>query len=513
MFDENDVSDFPFLKKSTVSRYIDSFEPWYALWPKFDAASRAVLRSPRYKYMVISDISGYYENIQLSILRSLLNRYQPSSPRTINLLIRHLKAWQTFTHDGLQVDRGIPQGNSISSFLGNFYLKPVDDFFDTTFDRKDAIYFRYMDDIRIVAKDHLTATRAALALESQIRKSKLNLQTAKTSILPSSDALRLISDNRLSLLDAVRPLVASNKAAAVVSLDAIAKNKGDSKGALRIHGSRAPFSDLNLRVLRRWASYHEQLGRRTGVNRIAREALANPAYKVTRDFQRIARRFPHLIGEPARMWDALAKDEIAFPYQRAEMLAALRKFSWFPPTAFTMCENWCGDTTVDPYVRLQAALFLCRHAGHWPSAKALFDTCIVSPDLRVVLAGMVVASAADRASMLDAMNAAYSHAAAEATQFVQYVRSIRHEDAPRRALLSFVLPSNEPAEHLLYDYAVFLRFISSGSHKAANDLYNACTKAASKKRVSSQYKMLLNHLAAASVRTMIGTPSPSGAIV
>jgi hypothetical protein len=129
IFRETDIAEFPFLKRKTVRKYIEPFDPWYALWPVFDRVSRATLANPRFQYMVVSDIAAYFENIELGLLHGLLQRYEPEAPETINLLMRHLRVWSGFAFDGSQILRGIPQGNSVSSFLGNFFLKPVDDFF------------------------------------------------------------------------------------------------------------------------------------------------------------------------------------------------------------------------------------------------------------------------------------------------------------------------------------------------------------------------------------------------
>lgn len=498
IFRETDIAEFPFLKARTVSRYFETFEPWYALWPRFENATVEALKKSSYKYMVISDISGYFENIQISILEQLIHRNEPHSPRLINLLMSHLRAWQMATHDGLIVDRGIPQNNSVSSFLGNFYLKPVDDYFDRTFDRSDAIYFRYMDDIRILAKDRLTARRAALALESQIRRTKLNLQSAKTKILPSAQALSHIADSRVGTLESVRRSARlakddASKAVAIKQLNAVAKAKGDSHGALPVHGSHAPFSDLNLRVLRQWASVHDSLGSNVAVPRLIREALANPDYRVTRDVQRAARVFPNLTAPPRSIWDALRNRSVDFPYQRAELLIALRTFNKVPADAYTLCRGWCMDPTSDPYVRLQAALMICRLPGTWADAQNLFEMCIASPDPRVILAGIMVASTADRATLLSLMARAYDHGAPEAAQIVQYVRALRNDSDSRKALTSFVFSKNSASSEI-FNYAPLIRFFATGSSDVAEEVKLLCKRRLTQKPMPKELKDFLEFI-------------------
>lgn len=211
LFNESDISQFPFLKKRTITRYIEQFEPWYALWPRFERQTLSVLLDDKFKFVVFSDISAYFENIDLTLLHSILLRGEPHAPNTINLLLRHLRSWTPTSFDGSQGDRGIPQGNSISSFLGNYYLKPVDDLFSRDFSTDEVRYFRYMDDIRLVATTREVARKAALALETQIRRLRLNLQSSKTEIHTSFEAKRRITDRRLDMLEVVSASIRQDK--------------------------------------------------------------------------------------------------------------------------------------------------------------------------------------------------------------------------------------------------------------------------------------------------------------
>ena len=67
LFKENDILDLPYLKSTTIGRLVDLVEPWYALWPEFDALSRTAFERDGYRYLSVSDIAAYFENIQLAI--------------------------------------------------------------------------------------------------------------------------------------------------------------------------------------------------------------------------------------------------------------------------------------------------------------------------------------------------------------------------------------------------------------------------------------------------------------
>ncbi len=126
LFKESSILDLPYLKKKTIRFKISPFEPWYANWPEFDKVSRTTFRSTSYRFLATSDIAAYFENIQLPLLRDQLLRHLPNDPKIVNLLFSFLEVWAHKTDDGRTYLRGIPQGNFVSSFLGNIYLLPLE---------------------------------------------------------------------------------------------------------------------------------------------------------------------------------------------------------------------------------------------------------------------------------------------------------------------------------------------------------------------------------------------------
>jgi hypothetical protein len=504
IFRETDITAFPFLKRKTVIRHVEPFDPWYALWPRFDRVSRKVLAEDRYHFMVVSDIAGYFENIQLSLLHSLLNRYEPDAPYTINLLMRHLSSWCGIAHDGSKIDRGIPQGNSASSFLGNFFLKPVDDFF---MDQESALgirYFRYVDDIRIVAETENAARAAALALEEQIRRLKLNLQSAKTAVLTSDEALKLITDRRLDDLEACRRAVKRDKGSAKTmrQLAHVANDPGDCKGHIKIKHSRPPLSGLNLRVFRIWSGLHLALGSATPAMRMCREAVANPDYRVTRDVRKLAYRFPRSTAIPNQLWKAILNSELHFPYQEAELIRALRGFSHIPEGAFDHVATLAQSCEADPYLRLQAILFLCRFPGVRADAENVTEACLSSPDARVIIGSVLAAGLGERRAVAEHVRTISRHASPYAHRLIQFIRALRVDRRTRRNLLAHVFEEGGTVEGRLYEHAPYLRFMATGPHDAAYDLIGHIRSTLRAAKLSRSAKELLQFLALSCARSL-----------
>ena len=123
-------------------------------------------------HVVVTDLTGFYENIDLSILASDL-RSLGCDPETVQLLSTCLYRW------GVIPGRGIPQGYSASDILAKVYLNPIDRaMIDEGFD-----YIRYVDDIRLFCLGFANCKQALLFLTQALRRRGLNLQTAKTKMM------------------------------------------------------------------------------------------------------------------------------------------------------------------------------------------------------------------------------------------------------------------------------------------------------------------------------------------
>ena len=149
--------------------------------------------------MATSDIAAYFENIQLPILRDQLLQYVHDEPELVNLLLYVFETWVDRTSDGRAHFRGIPQGNFISSFLGNIFLLPLDESLKEYCASRDAAYFRYMDDVRVFTKKREDARVAVLLMARRLRELHLNVQTAKTRIYDDKlkEVSRFLIDDRV----------------------------------------------------------------------------------------------------------------------------------------------------------------------------------------------------------------------------------------------------------------------------------------------------------------------------
>lgn len=195
--------DLPFLKRATI-RSISPFDAWYEQWPEFEKAAFNAYTQEGYTHLTKTDITAYFENIDLHLLemqiRTLLRREED---KIIQLLFRILDGWTRITSTGTPIGRGIPQGNEVSSFLGNIYLIPLDRELNKFSREYDAKWFRYVDDVKIFTRSEKDARQAVFVINDALRALHLNLQGSKTEIFSGNNLIKKLDNTDLEDVESV----------------------------------------------------------------------------------------------------------------------------------------------------------------------------------------------------------------------------------------------------------------------------------------------------------------------
>lgn len=160
-------------------RYL--FKPKISRWFTFEGVTQTFIRSE--KYLLVTDVSNFFENISRAQLIAELERtilgVQATGPEKLQIrnAIRTLdKLLEKWTYSG---SHGLPQNRDASSFLSNVLLSSI----DHEMVKNGYDYYRYVDDIRIIANSDVSARRALQDLIRQLRKVGLNINASKTEIL------------------------------------------------------------------------------------------------------------------------------------------------------------------------------------------------------------------------------------------------------------------------------------------------------------------------------------------
>ncbi len=149
-------------------------------WLKFNNDfRRAIIEAPDDAWVIITDLSCFYEHVSVARLTQILQNLIPSNAQNetagyLQLLGRML---QRVSRPG---GYGIPQNYDPSSFFCSAFLTPVDRRVGRI---KEITYLRWVDDIRIIAPTRGDAIAALQTLQSACQEEGLFLNSAKTQVL------------------------------------------------------------------------------------------------------------------------------------------------------------------------------------------------------------------------------------------------------------------------------------------------------------------------------------------
>ena len=147
------------------------YQNWKYCYRSFNRAITAAFRSGN-DFVADFDLVSFYELIDHNLLKEVLER-RIKEPSVLELLFRCLEKW-TENRKGSCLHHGIPQGPEPSAFLAECLLF---DFDARHF--KDVVYLRYVDDIKLMAKDEPLVKRALLKLDMASKELGLVPQAQK----------------------------------------------------------------------------------------------------------------------------------------------------------------------------------------------------------------------------------------------------------------------------------------------------------------------------------------------
>jgi hypothetical protein len=150
----------------------------------------AIGSNPDEVWVAQTDVVSFFDFIKHEVL--LPDLIELGVPRElVDALRAMLRTWTSTPNTG------IPQGPDASRVLANFYMVPIDR--EIAADNTIA-YFRYMDDIRIVARHRSDLIRALQLLDTECRRRGLALSTKKTEITRGKAAVRSFKDRKLDAI-------------------------------------------------------------------------------------------------------------------------------------------------------------------------------------------------------------------------------------------------------------------------------------------------------------------------
>ena len=171
-------TDFAY-KLYESKKYGLQFQNSFKCWKEYVAVSESkALLKP---IVVETDLTGFYELVDHSLLRADL-RSLGVDTKVIRKLQTCLDRWSPIA------GRGLPQSYMTSHLLARIYMNMI----DQQLQNEGFEHIRYNDDFRIFCTDELEDQRAVKFLAEKLKLKGLILNSSKTKILSTADALEQI---------------------------------------------------------------------------------------------------------------------------------------------------------------------------------------------------------------------------------------------------------------------------------------------------------------------------------
>ena len=165
----------------------DYYEKSFKIWKEHQDNLRESLK--RKKYLVTTDIASYFENINILVLKDAIRSDIEGKKTVVNLLFYLLENIHTRYKYEVNNYTGLPQEDiDCSRTLAYYFLHPHDEDIADFCKKKDAEYYRFVDDMSITVNDEVTGRKALKRITESLRKLNLVSSIEKTSIIKSSKA-------------------------------------------------------------------------------------------------------------------------------------------------------------------------------------------------------------------------------------------------------------------------------------------------------------------------------------
>lgn len=166
------------------------FRPWFPQWIKYTNALSRIIEDGAFDdcWVIKVDIRSYYDQISLARLRvklgvgpshacSLtLQSLDQESRRQYDAICSTLVEWCRIIGGG---DRGVPQGPAFARYLAELYLLQFDQDVEKLMRTHKAQYFRWVDDIFLIAPDQTSAHSINLVIRGEVEALSLEVNEDK----------------------------------------------------------------------------------------------------------------------------------------------------------------------------------------------------------------------------------------------------------------------------------------------------------------------------------------------
>lgn len=154
------------------------YQPWRE---SYIAYTRAIVQAYNsgLKYIASFDLTACYDSINHSLIKNLMMKNH-FSENCANEFVRLLGKWES--ENGPELGTGIPQGPQASGIVAEMVLTEYDEYIENLQKKYKFKYFRYVDDIRVLADNEKTVQWVLFLLDKKSKELGLFPQSSKIDV-------------------------------------------------------------------------------------------------------------------------------------------------------------------------------------------------------------------------------------------------------------------------------------------------------------------------------------------
>lgn len=161
---------------------------FYQRWQdSYKAYTKAIITAFQkgYKFIASFDLTACYDSINHHLLWNILKNKFNFSENCASTFIQLMEKWESA--EGCELGTGIPQGPQASGIVSEAILQEYDSYIEILQKSMHFVYYRYVDDIRIMAFDESTVKWILFLLDKKSKELGLFPQSSKISIHEITD--------------------------------------------------------------------------------------------------------------------------------------------------------------------------------------------------------------------------------------------------------------------------------------------------------------------------------------
>ena len=334
-----------------LRRQLRIIDPWYDAWPSFIQRLRREYSQYERKLVGTSDITSFYEDVDLDLLRDTLrSRVRKPTLPFVNMLIEMYQGWAARDVHLVRQNRGLPQGTHSSGVVANYYLMPFDDALHAYARRKNLRWYRYNDDMRLLGVNRDDVQVGLRSIGYHLGKLNLIQQGSKTKILEGTEARRELFDRRPDKIEREIRRLHKRKQLSLRSRMAIISRLDKLLATLK-----EPLTKNDSRVLAMLYAAYGALQSDRLLVRWKRDYLREPTR--TRTVLGYVARFLERPGQCRAIVSMLSRQRRrATDWEVAQFLRSFRQMNSFPAETPALLRTMAHSKTTNWYVRQQAIL-------------------------------------------------------------------------------------------------------------------------------------------------------------